>query len=92
MHNSRVAKIALKELWGAIRLVYSLMLLALLESWSRFLGWYDFAVKRERHVVWDMAYSQKQNVQELREGDGVDSALRPIARSPKPSSQHQVSS
>jgi cellulose synthase/poly-beta-1,6-N-acetylglucosamine synthase-like glycosyltransferase len=91
MQNSRVARIAFKELWGAVRLVYSLALLAFLEGWSRLLGWYDFAIKRERHVVWDMALSQKQNVQELREGDGSDPALRPMALSSNPSSQRQVS-
>lgn len=66
IQNTRVARVALREVWGAIRLLYTLGLLAILEGWSRLLGWYDFAIKRERHVVWDMAYSQKQNVQELR--------------------------
>ena len=28
----------------------------------------DFAVKRDRHVVWNMAWSQKQNVQNIRRG------------------------
>ncbi len=84
IQNTRVAKVALKELWGAIRLVYSLALLAVLEGWSRLLGWYDFAIKRERHVVWDMAFSQKQNVQELREEEGGELALRPMALAPTP--------
>jgi hypothetical protein len=30
------------------------------------LGWYDFAVKRDRHVVWNMAWTQKQDVQTIR--------------------------
>jgi hypothetical protein len=85
-----VAKIALREVVGAIKLVYSLGLLALLEGWSRLLGWYDFAVKRDRHVVWDMALTQKQNVQELREDDNGDPALRPMALSQRGSGQHQV--
>lgn len=78
MQNSRVARIAFRELWGALRLIYTLFLLAGCEAGSRFLGWYDFAVKRERHVVWDMAYSQKQNVQQLRE-TGADPVTRPAA-------------
>ena len=78
MQNSRVARIAFRELWGALRLIYTLFLLAACEAGSRFLGWYDFAVKRERHVVWDMAYSQKQNVQHLRE-TGADPVTRPAA-------------
>jgi hypothetical protein len=49
-----------------IKLLWVLMLLAVLEAWSRFLGWYDFAIKRDRHVVWDMAWSQKQDVQVVR--------------------------
>ncbi|MEA3335318.1 MAG: glycosyltransferase [Chloroflexota bacterium] len=71
LQNKRVARIAFREVWGAVQLVYSIGLLGILEGFSRFLGWYDFAIKRERHVVWDMAYSQKQNVQELRkDADG----------------------
>ena len=90
IQNTRVAKIALREVVGAIKLVYSLGLLALLEGWSRLLGWYDFAVKRDRHVVWDMALTQKQNVQELREGDNGDPALRSLALSQGNSGQQQV--
>jgi hypothetical protein len=79
MQNTRVAKIALKEIWGAVRLVWTLFLLAVLEGWSRLLGWYDFAIKKDRHVVWDMAWSQKADVSVEREhiADGDD--LRPTA-------------
>ena len=42
-------------------------LLAGIEGYSRLMGWYDFAIKRDRHVVWDMAWTQKQNVQSVRE-------------------------
>ncbi|MCS6844922.1 MAG: glycosyltransferase [Caldilineales bacterium] len=79
IQNARVARVALKELWGAIRLLYSLVLLALLEGWSRLLGWYDFAIKRERHVVWEMAMSQKQNVEELRRQETNELEVRPMA-------------
>ena len=79
MQNNRVAKIALREVCGRRQLVYSLLLLALLEGWSRLLGWYDFAVKRDRHVVWDMAMTQKQNVQDLRTHEGGDQPTRPVA-------------
>ena len=67
IQNQRVIKVALKELWGVVRLLWVLFLLAVLEGWSRLLGWYDFAIKRDRHVVWDMAWTQKQNVREVRE-------------------------
>ena len=65
--NSRVARIATKELWGIVRLVWVLFLLAFIEGWSRLLGWYDFAIKRDRHVVWNMAWTQKQDVHDVRE-------------------------
>jgi cellulose synthase/poly-beta-1,6-N-acetylglucosamine synthase-like glycosyltransferase len=66
IENRRVARIAFKELWGIVRLVWVLVLLAFIEASSRVLGWYDFAIKRDRHVVWNMAWTQKQNVQDVR--------------------------
>ena len=47
-----------------------LFLLAFIEGSSRLLGWYDFAIKRDRHVVWDMAWSQKQNVRDVKARNG----------------------
>lgn len=67
IQNRRVARVAFKEIWGVVRLLWVLFLLAFLEGWSRLLGWYDFAIKRDRHVVWNMAWTQKQNVQDVRE-------------------------
>jgi len=67
LENSKVVKIALKEIWGAIRLLYVLGLLAVLEGWARLLGWYDFAIRKERHQVWDMAWTQKVDVGAQRE-------------------------
>jgi cellulose synthase/poly-beta-1,6-N-acetylglucosamine synthase-like glycosyltransferase len=66
IQNSRVTRIAMKEVWGVLQLLWVLFLLAVLEGWSRLLGWYDFAIKRDRHVVWNMAWTQKQNVQSIR--------------------------
>jgi cellulose synthase/poly-beta-1,6-N-acetylglucosamine synthase-like glycosyltransferase len=79
IQNTRVAKIALKEIWGAIQLVWALFLLAVLEMWSRLLGWYDFAVKKDRHVVWDMAWSQKTDVSAERQQSAGADDLRPAA-------------
>ena len=67
IQNPRVVKVALKEVWGALRLLGVLGVLALLEGWARLLGWYDFAIKKERHMVWDMAYTQKADVRQQRE-------------------------
>lgn len=72
--NTRVARIAFKELWGIVRLGWVLFLLAFIEASSRVLGWYDFAIKRDRHVVWDMAWTQKQNVQDVRQNRETDKA------------------
>lgn len=66
IQNKKVFKIAFKELMGVVQLLWVLFLLATLEAWSRIMGWYDFAIKRDRHVVWNMAWSQKQDVQTIR--------------------------
>ena len=66
IQNQRVIRVAFKEVWGVIRLLWVLFLLGTLEGWSRLLGWYDFAIKRDRHVVWNMAWTQKQDVQGVR--------------------------
>jgi len=79
IQNTRVVKIALKELWGAIRLIWTLFLLAVLEAWSRLLGWYDFAIKKDRHVVWDMAWSQKTDVEAAKDQTTEGDDVRPTA-------------
>lgn len=79
IQNTRVAKVALKEIWGAVRLVWTLVLLAVLESWARLLGWYDFAIKKDRHVVWDMAWSQKTDVEAERAQAEQTDDTRPTA-------------
>jgi biofilm PGA synthesis N-glycosyltransferase PgaC len=59
LQNIRVLRIALEEVWGAVRLVATLGILALLETYSRILGAWDYRVKKEKHVVWDMAWTTK---------------------------------
>lgn len=59
LQNRRVIRIALEEFWGAVRLVTTLVILAVLEAYSRLLGAWDYRVKKEKHVVWDMAWSTK---------------------------------
>jgi poly-beta-1,6-N-acetyl-D-glucosamine synthase len=68
IQNQRVLRVALKEVLGVFRLLWVLFLLAMIEGWSRLLGWYDFAIKRDRHVVWNMAWTQKQDVHDVRRG------------------------
>lgn len=60
LDSRRVLRIALEEAWGAIRLLYTLAALALIEAFSRLLGAYDYYIKKERHVVWDMAWTTKK--------------------------------
>jgi len=43
------------------------------------LGWWDFAVKHDRHVVWDMAWSQKVDVNAERQQTAGEDDLRPQA-------------
>ena len=88
IQNTRVARVALREFWGGIQLLASLFALAFLEGWSRLLGWYDYAVRRDRHVVWDMALTQKQNVQQLRQTNS-DDQQRPVALAGVSSGQRQ---
>jgi biofilm PGA synthesis N-glycosyltransferase PgaC len=59
LQNARVLRIALEEVWGAVRLVWTLGVLAVLELYSRMLGAWDYRVRKKRHVVWDMAWSTK---------------------------------
>jgi len=59
LQNTRVLRIALEEVWGAIRLVGTLVVLGVLELSSRFLGAWDYRVRKRKHIVWDMAWSTK---------------------------------
>ncbi len=64
LDNVRVARLAVGEAWGAIkrtvRLLYVLTALAAIEVYSRILGSYDYYIKRDKHVVWDMAWTTKE--------------------------------
>jgi biofilm PGA synthesis N-glycosyltransferase PgaC len=60
LENSRVLRITLEEVWGAIRLIYMLAALAGIEAFSRLLGAYDYYIRGKKHVVWDMAWTTKK--------------------------------
>jgi len=60
LDNWRVIRLWLGEIWGAIRLIYVLIVLALLEAFARLLGAYDYYIKGKKHVVWDMAWTTKK--------------------------------
>ncbi len=72
LQNIRVLRIALEEIWGAIRLIAALAALASLEAYSRLLGAWDYYVKKEKHTVWEMAWSTKDP------GQGVQGRELPL--------------
>jgi biofilm PGA synthesis N-glycosyltransferase PgaC len=79
LDNVRVARLALTEVWRAIshtiRLLYVLTALASIELYSRALGSYDYYVRRDKHVVWDMAWTTKEVDQSRVEG--AEKSLKP---------------
>ncbi|MBA3531859.1 MAG: glycosyltransferase [Ardenticatenales bacterium] len=60
LNSQVVARVALLQAVGALRLIGVLGLLALIEAWARILGSYDYYVRGKRHEVWDIAWSTKQ--------------------------------
>jgi hypothetical protein len=82
LDNTRVARLALTEVWRAIRhtlrLLYVLTALASIELYSRILGSYDYYIRRDKHVVWDMAWTTKEVDQ-----DKVEAAEQSLKASPE---------
>jgi len=70
LDNPRVLRIALEEVWAALRIIYILAALAAVEAISRALGAWDYYVRGERHVVWDMAWTTKRVTPQ--EGDRME--------------------
>jgi biofilm PGA synthesis N-glycosyltransferase PgaC len=60
MGGTRLARLAIDEVWGALRLIWILGVLAFLEAYSRLLGWYDYKFHKRTHVVWDIAWTTKE--------------------------------
>jgi cellulose synthase/poly-beta-1,6-N-acetylglucosamine synthase-like glycosyltransferase len=59
MNGFRVVRLAFTQFLGAVRLVWTLFVLAMLEAYSRILGWYDYKFYKRTHVVWDIAWTTK---------------------------------
>jgi poly-beta-1,6-N-acetyl-D-glucosamine synthase len=59
LENQRVVRIAFEEMWGAMRMMATLVSLAALEVYSRVLGAWDYKVRGRKHVVWNMAWTTK---------------------------------
>jgi cellulose synthase/poly-beta-1,6-N-acetylglucosamine synthase-like glycosyltransferase len=60
MDLPRLLQLALDEIWGALRLIWILFVLAVLEGYARMLGWWDYRVHKRTHVVWDIAWTTKE--------------------------------
>ena len=73
LETGRVARIALDELGNALRLIVTLIWLALVEAFARMLGTYDYYVKGDKHIVWDIAWTTKQVEQKPSEQSTVNS-------------------
>jgi biofilm PGA synthesis N-glycosyltransferase PgaC len=60
MESPRLLKLAFDEIWGALRLIWILFVLAVLEGYARLLGWWDYRVHKRTQVVWDIAWTTKE--------------------------------
>jgi cellulose synthase/poly-beta-1,6-N-acetylglucosamine synthase-like glycosyltransferase len=66
LETSRVLRIGLEEAWKALRLIWTLAALALIEAFARVLGAYDYYIKGDKQVVWDIAWTTKK-VEQMQE-------------------------
>ena len=60
LDTTRVLRIGFDEIWNALRLIWTLVALAGVEALARVLGMYDYYVKGNKHVVWDIAWTTKR--------------------------------
>src|SRR5574341_199005 len=60
LDTARVLRIGLDEMGKALRLIGTLAALAFVEGFARLLGAYDYYIKGDKHVVWDIAWSTKK--------------------------------
>jgi biofilm PGA synthesis N-glycosyltransferase PgaC len=60
LESGRVLRLALSEIWGALRLIWILFALASVEAVSRALGWWDYRIRKRKHVVWEIAWTTKE--------------------------------
>lgn len=60
LHTERVLRLMLEEIWGAMRLVGVLFVLAAIEFYARLLGSWDYYARGKKHEVWEMATTTKK--------------------------------
>ena len=52
-------RLAIEEVWGAVRLVGALVILASIEFYARVLGSWDYYMRGRKHEIWDIATTTK---------------------------------
>jgi cellulose synthase/poly-beta-1,6-N-acetylglucosamine synthase-like glycosyltransferase len=70
LETGRVLRIAGDEVAKALRLIVTLFSLAFVEAVARALGTYDYYVKGDKQVVWDIAWTTKR-VENGEQGSGI---------------------
>jgi len=60
LHTGRVLRLAIEEVWGAVRLVGALVILASIEFYARLLGSWDYYMRGRKHEIWDVATTTKK--------------------------------
>jgi cellulose synthase/poly-beta-1,6-N-acetylglucosamine synthase-like glycosyltransferase len=60
LQTGRVMRLALEEIWGAMRLVGVLFVLASVEFYARALGSWDYYMRGRKHEVWEIATTTKK--------------------------------
>jgi len=60
LDTRRVLRLALEEVWGALRFIWVLGVLAGIEAYARLLGSYDYYIRGRKHEVWDIAWTTKK--------------------------------
>lgn len=60
LETGRVLRIATDEVSKAMRLILTLFSLALVEALARLLGTYDYYIKGDKQVIWDIAWTTKK--------------------------------
>ena len=89
LDTPRVTRLALGEIVGALRLLTLLAMLAGVELTSRILGWYDYYIRGEKHVVWDMAWTTKNTSEALNNHHSSSLPERPQPLEACPVSRHE---
>ncbi len=60
LHTGRVVRLAVEEIWGALRLVAVLFVLGSVELYARVLGSWDYYARGRKHEVWEIATTTKK--------------------------------